>query len=161
MLGHSSATVTLETYGHLFDDRLDEVSCALRRARQPVEVPERRPVQRIVATVAARSPQSPATQAPVAHTLPKGDAGNTSAHRAERRSAGQASNSIGRPRKDSNLRSRLRRAVLYPLSYGGSGGTTIPAAVMPTKTGVSAAGSPIRVLEVGRGSGWRADTLAG
>ncbi|CUR55942.1 hypothetical protein NOCA2310081 [metagenome] len=24
------------------------------------------------------------------------------------------------PRKDSNLRSRLRRAVLYPLSYGGS-----------------------------------------
>ena len=27
-----------------------------------------------------------------------------------------------RPRQDSNLRSRLRRAVLYPLSYGGSGG---------------------------------------
>jgi hypothetical protein len=25
----------------------------------------------------------------------------------------------GRPRQDSNLRSRLRRAVLYPLSYGG------------------------------------------
>ncbi len=25
-----------------------------------------------------------------------------------------------RPRQDSNLRSRLRRAVLYPLSYGGS-----------------------------------------
>lgn len=24
-----------------------------------------------------------------------------------------------RPRQDSNLRSRLRRAVLYPLSYGG------------------------------------------
>jgi hypothetical protein len=23
------------------------------------------------------------------------------------------------PRQDSNLRSRLRRAVLYPLSYGG------------------------------------------
>src|ERR1700712_5437072 len=29
---------------------------------------------------------------------------------------------VWRPRKDSNLRSRLRRAVLYPLSYGGSGG---------------------------------------
>src|SRR5918995_1221681 len=28
--------------------------------------------------------------------------------------------SSGRPRQDSNLRSRLRRAVLYPLSYGGS-----------------------------------------
>jgi hypothetical protein len=26
-----------------------------------------------------------------------------------------------RPRQDSNLRSRLRRAVLYPLSYGGPG----------------------------------------
>jgi hypothetical protein len=26
-----------------------------------------------------------------------------------------------RPRQDSNLRTRLRRAVLYPLSYGGSG----------------------------------------
>lgn len=25
------------------------------------------------------------------------------------------------PRQDSNLRSRLRRAVLYPLSYGGRG----------------------------------------
>jgi hypothetical protein len=25
------------------------------------------------------------------------------------------------PRQDSNLRTRLRRAVLYPLSYGGSG----------------------------------------
>jgi hypothetical protein len=27
---------------------------------------------------------------------------------------------MGRPRQDSNLRTRLRRAVLYPLSYGGS-----------------------------------------
>jgi hypothetical protein len=27
--------------------------------------------------------------------------------------------STWRPRQDSNLRSRLRRAVLYPLSYGG------------------------------------------
>ena len=26
----------------------------------------------------------------------------------------------GRPRQDSNLRTRLRRAVLYPLSYGGA-----------------------------------------
>lgn len=26
---------------------------------------------------------------------------------------------VWRPRQDSNLRSRLRRAVLYPLSYGG------------------------------------------
>jgi hypothetical protein len=26
----------------------------------------------------------------------------------------------GRPQQDSNLRTRLRRPVLYPLSYGGS-----------------------------------------
>jgi hypothetical protein len=31
----------------------------------------------------------------------------------------------GCPRQDSNLRSRLRRAVLYPLSYGGQGGAQI------------------------------------
>ncbi len=33
MLGHSSATMTLDTYGHLFDDRLDEVGDAMDRAR--------------------------------------------------------------------------------------------------------------------------------
>jgi hypothetical protein len=31
----------------------------------------------------------------------------------------------GRPRQDSNLRTRLRRPMLYPLSYGG-GGWRIP-----------------------------------
>ena len=33
MLGHSSATMTLDTYGHLFDDRLNEVGDAMDRAR--------------------------------------------------------------------------------------------------------------------------------
>jgi hypothetical protein len=33
MLGHASATMTLDTYGHLFDDRLDEVGDAMDRAR--------------------------------------------------------------------------------------------------------------------------------
>ena len=33
MLGHSSATMTLDTYGHLFDDRLDDVGDAMDRAR--------------------------------------------------------------------------------------------------------------------------------
>ena len=33
MLGHGSATMTLDTYGHLFDDRLDEVGDAMDRAR--------------------------------------------------------------------------------------------------------------------------------
>ena len=40
MLGHSSATMTLDTYGHLFDDRLDEVSDALDRYR--TAAPQRR-----------------------------------------------------------------------------------------------------------------------
>ena len=33
MLGHASATMTLDTYGHLFDDRLDEVADAMTKAR--------------------------------------------------------------------------------------------------------------------------------
>lgn len=33
MLGHSSATMTMDTYGHLFSDRLDEVAQALDAAR--------------------------------------------------------------------------------------------------------------------------------
>ena len=33
MLGHGSATMTLDTYGHLFHDRLDEVADAMTAAR--------------------------------------------------------------------------------------------------------------------------------
>ncbi len=33
MLGHGSASMTLDTYGHLFEDRLDEVGDAMGRAR--------------------------------------------------------------------------------------------------------------------------------
>lgn len=32
MLGHKSATMTLDLYGHLFGDRLDEVADALEEA---------------------------------------------------------------------------------------------------------------------------------
>ncbi|MFF9559352.1 hypothetical protein ACF1DY_26485 [Streptomyces albus] len=40
MLGHKSATLTLDTYGHLFPGRLDEVSKKMhkRRAKQLAEV---------------------------------------------------------------------------------------------------------------------------
>nr|WP_304048375.1 tyrosine-type recombinase/integrase [Jatrophihabitans endophyticus] len=34
MLGHKSATMTLDLYGHLFADQLDEVSDAMELARQ-------------------------------------------------------------------------------------------------------------------------------
>ena len=34
MLGHGSATMTLATYGHLFEDRLDEVGYAMERPQR-------------------------------------------------------------------------------------------------------------------------------
>ncbi|MFT3871232.1 MAG: hypothetical protein QM714_01095 [Nocardioides sp.] len=34
MLGHASAGMTLDVYGHLFQDRLDEVATALDVARE-------------------------------------------------------------------------------------------------------------------------------
>lgn len=39
MLGHKSATLTPDTYGHLFPDRLDEVSKKMhkRRSKQPAK----------------------------------------------------------------------------------------------------------------------------
>ena len=46
MLGHKSATMTLDLYGHLFDDRLDEVAEALDRAASRTAVV---PVARIAA----------------------------------------------------------------------------------------------------------------
>ena len=36
MLGHKSATMTLDLYGHLFPDRLDEVADALDAAARAV-----------------------------------------------------------------------------------------------------------------------------
>src|SRR3954447_25855937 len=57
-----------------------------------------------------------------------------------------------RPRKDSNLRSRLRRAVLYPLSYGGPGGTTLQAAPGGAEPGPPPPGAGRGHPEGGRGS---------
>ena len=47
-------------------------------------------------------------------------AGNTDTQVTADKAAAIGSHVLGRPRQDSNLRTRLRRAVLYPLSYGGS-----------------------------------------
>jgi hypothetical protein len=38
MLGHASATMTMDTYGHLFENRLDEVADTLDRAWAQSEV---------------------------------------------------------------------------------------------------------------------------
>lgn len=41
MLGHKSATMTFDLYGHLFDDRLDEVAEALDKAARATGKPKR------------------------------------------------------------------------------------------------------------------------
>ena len=38
MLGHKSATMTLDLYGHLFDDRLDDVADPLDQAARAADV---------------------------------------------------------------------------------------------------------------------------
>ena len=91
MLGHKSATMTLDQYGHLFGDRLDEVADADGRRRAgrccvPVVYPSRHRRSWLEAGEATAQKSGPPAWC---------------------------------PRQDSNLRSRLRRAVLYPLSYGG------------------------------------------
>ncbi len=92
MLGHASATMTLDTYGHLFEDRLDEVGDALDRAREAVR--QRRELLPRVAPV-----------------LPEPDFdGNEEAARPSV-SAGQDRFSEWYPRPDSNRRYRLERAA--------------------------------------------------
>ena len=87
--------MTLDTCGHLFDDRLDEVSSALDRARRTVEPPVRWATARGFGTVAARPPQPPATRPAVAQTLPNAGAGDRALHQAARGTPGQRS--IGAP----------------------------------------------------------------
>ena len=78
MLGHSSATMTLDTYGHLFENRLDEVSRALDRARQAAELPVRR---------RARGEED--RRPGVAQTLPNGVVTDIAAYRGKDKTAGQ------------------------------------------------------------------------
>jgi hypothetical protein len=48
MLGHKSATMTLDLYGHLFEDRLDEVADALDRAARAAGVSQLFPETNVV-----------------------------------------------------------------------------------------------------------------
>ncbi len=92
MLGHSSATMTLDTYGHLFEDRLDEVGDAMDRAREAAR--QRRELLPRVAPVL-----------PETDFHGNGEAAPTSV------SAGQGRFSDLYPRPDSNRRYRLERAA--------------------------------------------------
>jgi len=95
MLGHASATMTLDTYGHLFEDRLDEVGSALDAARGVAQ--ERRATLRTVSAVAPVLPEP-------------SEAGNEEAALPSV-SAGQDRFSPLYPRRDSNPRYRLERAA--------------------------------------------------
>ncbi len=95
MLGHSSATMTLDTYGHLFGDRLDEVADALDTARAAAH--QRRDALRALPRVAP--------------ALPEPDSTGNAEGAPHSVSAGQDPFSDLYPRPDSNRRYRLERAA--------------------------------------------------
>ena len=95
MLGHASATMTLDTYGHLFEDRLDEVGDALDRAR----------------TAAQQRRNNGEVLPRVARALPDPKSAEKSEEGPFHVSAGQDPNSLLYPRRDSNPRYRLERAA--------------------------------------------------
>ena len=86
MLGHSSATMTLDTYGHLFENRLDEVGNALDLARQGVDLPVRRKAH-------GEARQNPA----VAQTLPNEGVVDLATYRSKSKTAGQPAVLEGAP----------------------------------------------------------------
>ena len=98
MLGHGSATMTLDTYGHLFEDRLDEVGEAMGRARDAAR--ERRTRLHIVA-------QADPAVAPV---LPQPESAGITEEAPPSVSAGQGRNSTAYPQRDSNPCYRRERA---------------------------------------------------
>jgi len=89
MLGHSSAAMTMDVYGHLLGDRLDEVAEALDDAR----------TEAARATQAARDTAGAVakTQNAVAKVLPNADVVDLAAYRAKDKTAGQPAVSDGAP----------------------------------------------------------------
>jgi hypothetical protein len=81
MPGHSSAAMTIDVYGHLFHDGLDEVADALDNARAEAA----KAAQRMASAVAG--PYSA-----VANLLPTADVVHLSTKRANRKRAGQREN---------------------------------------------------------------------
>ena len=99
MLGHSSATMTLDTYGHLFEDRLNEVGDAMDRAREAAR--NSRPDLHVAG-------QANPLVAPV---LPEPDSPGNEKAAPPSVSAGQDRLSDLYPRPDSNRRYRRERAA--------------------------------------------------
>jgi hypothetical protein len=82
MLGHSSAAMTMDIYGHLSSGCLDEVADALDTARS----------EAASSAVAVANAQNP-----VAKVLPNADVVDLAADRAKGKTAGQAPDSDGAP----------------------------------------------------------------
>jgi integrase len=99
MLGHASATMTLDTYGHLFDDRLDEVGDAMDAARQAAH--QRRAALRLVGRA----------DSAVAPVLPRPSEGEEPTADHSHVSAGQDTTSPSYPQRDSNPCYRRERAA--------------------------------------------------
>jgi hypothetical protein len=95
MLGHASATMTLDTYGHLFEDRLDEVGNAMDAAR--------------AAAVARRAALHLLPR--VAPVLPQPDFRPSEQAAPNSVSAGQDRFSTSHPQRDSNPCYRRERAT--------------------------------------------------
>ena len=103
MLGHSSATMTLDTYGHLFEDRLDEVGSALDAAR----------------TAAQHAAPAPRALPRVAPALPSRIGGGTKKRPRPSVSAGQDPFSTGTPDRIRTGATALRGRRARPLHNGG------------------------------------------
>jgi integrase len=99
MLGHASATMTLDTYGHLFEDRLDEVAAAMDAARGAERA------KRVEAASAAEALSAVANLLPTPLAAPHEEGALPSVP------AGQDPFSYLYPRRDSNPRYRLERAA--------------------------------------------------
>jgi hypothetical protein len=82
MRGHASATMTTDTFGHLFENRLDEVADALDSARQQSEIDER-----LWITTAE---DGQILWPDVAPTWPEGEVVDLTDNRSRRVSAGQS-----------------------------------------------------------------------
>ena len=89
MLGHASATMKMDTYGHLFENRLDEVADALDRGRAQSEVDED-----LWKTMAEEGQVLWPSEAPA---RPEGEVVDLTDYRSSRVSAGQTPSGEGAP----------------------------------------------------------------
>ena len=106
MLGHGSATMTLDTYGHLFENRLDEVADAMDLARTS----ERQ----------GTDSDLPAER-PVARVLPDGQPDEPWSRLLEHVAAGQIHNVIGTPNGIRTRATAVKGRRPRPLDDGGFG----------------------------------------